>query len=510
VTPAAPTSHNEATSPSVTQPSQNLQSGESLTIRHIDKPSLQTEVGDAVDSTQIDQLDDGLQDSEGDMITMPLSSPISTSSPPLSITAPAIPSIPASTIISDSKTPTLSEPSTSAQSLLKNVKSSLIKSKQVKKVNDGIPTPTVNERPLRQAAASSWKDGPARFRHTAYCITVNAALKDDTKHDSAVQAIKDEIVSMVNGDVMTPISCNQISPSERRNIILTHMFLKGKNRSDGQYDKMKRRLVDNGNFESPDHIEDTYAPTANPISVLTVLNIAAANGSLISSYDINSAFLQTPIPESEKLIHVKVPSSIAKFWVNWYPNYKKQLHSDGSLYFKLNRYLYGLCEAPNRFNNMLHHKLVDMEFKRSKAVNSLYVSQTPNGRLTVAVHVDDILLTSTSRELQKLFESKLQSQFEITTLHDNISYIGLYISQVENELLITQSKHKQDLVSKYKFTNISKYPKTPAGPDLFTTDTTSGTIDKSAYLSLLMSLMYIGRYFDVNLLSCDQELRPFG
>jgi len=117
----------------------------------------------------------------------------------------------------------------------------------------------------------------------------------------------------------------------------------------------------------------------------------------------------------------------------------------------------------------------------------------PNGRLTVAVHVDDLLLTSTSRELQKWFEEELRSQFEITMQYDNISYIGLNVSQNKNELLITQTKHIKDLVKRYNVTNMRKYPKTPTGSNLLSTDTKSGLVDKSTYLSLIMSLIYIGR-----------------
>jgi hypothetical protein len=142
---------------------------------------------------------------------------------------------------------------------------------------------------------------------------------------------------------------------------------------------------------------------------------------------------------------------------------------------------------------MLHNKLVEMGFARSKADECLYVKKATEGLLTVAVHVDDLLLTAPTRALQEWFEIELQSQFEITMQHGNLSYIGLNITQRKDEILITQDKHIQELIKKYNFSNLRKYPKTPAGSDLFTDDNDSIPIDKSTYLSIIMSLMYIGR-----------------
>jgi len=271
------------------------------------------------------------------------------------------------------------------------------------------------------------------------------------------------------------------------------MFLKEKYKSDGSFDRLKARLVANGKFESPESLTDTYAPTVNPISVMTILNIAAAKGHLISAYDIKSAFLMTKV-HGDKRYHVKLPSYISKLWVRWYPNHKAYLHSDGCIYFTLNKYLYGLCEAPNRFNNLLTDYLVNtMGFKKGKSDPCLYTRITKEGTLYVAIHVDDILLSASTRELQQQFEEMLAKQFDITTQRDNISYLGLNISKKNKELHITQDKHIKELVEKYGYSNLNKYPKTPTAADFLTDVPDSPLVDKSRYLSLIMSLMNIGR-----------------
>ena len=362
------------------------------------------------------------------------------------------------------------------------------------------PSPTIqpqessSTRPQRHVTAKSWKDGPVHLRdYLAFRMSLQSALRDNDRKDAAMNAVKEEVDNMMDMKVMTALKYQDIPKHNRGNIIPLHMFLKEKYKSDGSFDRLKARLVANGNFESPESLSDTYAPTVNPISVMTVLNVAAAKGHLISAYDIKSAFLMTKIL-GNKSYHVKLPSNISKHWINWYPNHRKYLHSDGCIYFKLNKYLYGLCEAPNRFNNMLTDYLVNvMGFKKCKADPCLYTLTTKDGIMYVAIHVDDILLSSPTRELQQHFEEMLAKRFEITTQRDNISYLGLNISKKNNCLHITQDKHIKELVEKYEYDNLLKYPKTPTAADFLSEDPDSPLVDKSKYLSLIMSLMYIGR-----------------
>ena len=355
------------------------------------------------------------------------------------------------------------------------------------------PTPiTSGSRPHRQASMQTWKDGPVKLRYCAYRLTINAALKDDTMRPSALSAINEEIKSMMDQNVMTPIRYSDIPSSPRRSIIPLHMFLKEKYKSDGTFDKLKARLVANGNFESPSSLSNTYAPTVNPISVMTILNIAASENRLISSYDIKSAFLMTPVTNG-KTYYVKVPANVAQYWIQSYPHLTSFLHSDSSLYFTLNKYLYGLCEAPSRFNDMLHTHLSSAGFQRTQEDACLYTKATPDGTLTAAVHVDDILLTSPTKARQLWFESELEKHFEITKQYDNLSYLGLNIQSRDNSIFITQDKHISELINRYDLQHLSKFPPTPVSSDFRTRDPSSPPFDKSKFLSLVMSLMYIGR-----------------
>jgi len=102
-----------------------------------------------------------------------------------------------------------------------------------------------------------------------------------------------------------------------------------------------------------------------------------------------------------------------------------------------------------------------MGFAPVEADQCLYTKKTPTGTLIAAVHVDDILLSSTSKSHQRWFERKLEEKFELTKQYDNLSYLGLNIVRKKGGLLVTQDKHIQELSKKYEFDKLSTYPSTP-------------------------------------------------
>lgn len=135
-----------------------------------------------------------------------------------------------------------------------------------------------------------------------------------------------------------------------------------------------------------------------------------------------------------------------------------------------------------------------MGFTPVTADPCLYTKKTQTGTLIAAVHVDDILLSSTSKFHQRWFEKKLEERFELTKQYDNLSYLGLNVVKKNNGLLVTQDKHIQELSKKYEFDKLSTYPSTPTGTNFLINDPDSPPVDRTKYLSVIMSLMYIGRF----------------
>ena len=139
------------------------------------------------------------------------------------------------------------------------------------------PAPSSTTRPRRAAASKLWRDGPAKLRNISYRMTSRRALIDNTHKKTALAAVKEAIDNMITRKVMKPIKYEDLRKGQMRNIIPMHMFLKERFRSDGSFDRWKARLVANGNHQSPDTIGNTYAPTVNPITVMTLINLTATS-----------------------------------------------------------------------------------------------------------------------------------------------------------------------------------------------------------------------------------------
>lgn len=380
--------------------------------------------------------------------------------------------------------------------------------------------PPVTSRPVRGARQQTWKDGPAKSRRAytahmarifndphgplavlAYRMSLKQALQDPTRRMSTLQAAEAEIHSMENGDVSIMVHYRDIARDKRHLIVPAHMFIKDKHKADGSFDKTKARLVANGDRQHPDSVGETFSPTVNQISVFSLLNIAAANGSELSAYDIKSAFLVTPVDRTKKEIYLRIPREVAALWIRLYPERAQYLDSNGCLYVLLNKFIYGLQEASHEFHALLRKKLLTMGFKPTRADRCVFVKHTPQGIIAASTHVDDILLVSPNPKLRTWFETELQKSFEIVCQRDNISYLGMNIvyDRDKRTIEVSQSGAIRELVKKYGCDNLRKHPTTPATAALFQESADRTPCDKKEFLSLVMSMMYIARLtrFDI-------------
>jgi len=380
-------------------------------------------------------------------------------------------------------------------------------------------TTTTTTRQLRDRASYlSGKDGTRIFRNSskysrayrahckqiindphgplkvlAYRISIRSALMDKTRRASAKQAVDDEIRNIEESSTFEFVQYDDIDPEDRPNIIPMFMFLKDKFKADGSFDKTKGRLCVEGNHQNPDLVGDTFSPTVNPISVFTQLQITVKEALLLSSYDVKGAFLTTPMEEG-KVVYCRIPRDVVSHWIQLYPERAQYVH-DGYIYVSLNKYMYGLRESPGAFNRNLDSVLKDMGFKALAADTCMYVKTMDTGRMIVSTHVDDLLVSSPSAKCRKWFEDELRKvNFDITTQYENISYLGMQIEYQKQEAVIKVSQigYAKDIVDK-NLRGLRKPPPTPCVEDIVGEHIDSPRTDKHAYLSAVMSIMYLAR-----------------
>ena len=325
--------------------------------------------------------------------------------------------------------------------------------------------------------------------------SLETALKDPKRAPSVRKSICAEIENLDKPGVLKPIKRKNIPKDFQRGIIGVHMFHKEKYKADGSFDKDKCRLVLLSNLRDPETIGDTICPTVNPISVMVQLNLAAVeSGTTISAYDIKSAFLETRIKDGKRMF-IRVNPKVAKHWLDRFPERKKWLEPDGCLYFELESYVYGLHEASHEFNSLLDQQLKKIGFVASKVDECLYVKKVKEGRIILSVHVDDMLLTAPNKKWQQWFEQAMGKYFTLVAQHNQVSYLGMMIKKdKKGNVTVNQHGFLDNILKKYGCDDLRKAPTTPADDKLMTSDPDSPPADKSKYLSLVMTLMYLARF----------------
>jgi hypothetical protein len=231
----------------------------------------------------------------------------------------------------------------------------------------------------------------------------------------------------------------------------------------------------------------------NPISFFIMMAFAATKPAYqLVAYDIKGAFLNSPIA-GDTYVYVKAEKELAQWFVQRYAYLESWLNGDGSLTFRLLRYLYGLQESPLAWNKTLHEKLTSLGFTRSKADSCLYVKTAPEGKVYLTVHVDDMMLTYPTGSVRTWFETNVTKWYTLVIQDTDITYLGMSVSKTIDGIRVHQGGYIDSLVDKFG-----------ASPDAGCTSPTGSTflqdndkdvsVNATKYLGLIMSLMYLARF----------------
>ena len=175
--------------------------------------------------------------------------------------------------------------------------------------------------------------------------------------DSANMAMHDELKQLIDMGTFIPV------PIDRK-IIPSFIFFKEKFRADGSFDKWKARLVAGGNFVDTSLSGDISAQVVNPITVMTMLSVAATSRYDIITADVKSAFLIPELSEEpSELTYIRVDKKLAGLIVGIKPQWSVLLNRDGTLTMKLLKALYGLPLAAFKWLTHLNETPIKLGFE---------------------------------------------------------------------------------------------------------------------------------------------------
>jgi hypothetical protein len=283
----------------------------------------------------------------------------------------------------------------------------------------------------------------------AFTMTVRAALRE--RGEEARPVIMQELKQMCDKKVWHAIDIQGLTRAERKAIIRSSMFLKDKYLASGAFEKFKARLVAGGDGQDKELYENLSSPTAATSSVLSVAAIAASENRHVVTVDIGGAFLNADMEPTGVKVHMRLDKIMTSMLVQIDKSYSPFVMPDGCMIVQLDKALYGCVEAASLWYKNLRSKLVAWGFTENPYDLCVFNKVGRDGKqITVALHVDDLLVTCENLKTIDSFGAYLDSQYPQTTVRRGkvIDYIGMTFDfSTPGEVKVTMDNCVDDLLS---------------------------------------------------------------
>jgi hypothetical protein len=252
-----------------------------------------------------------------------------------------------------------------------------------------------------------------KLEHVAAAnISVKKALTSDRAKESR-DAILDEIKTMIDYNVGYFQKFEDIPHDSKSQILRTFMFLTNKETPDGRFERVKARLVVNGTQQNKALYDLISSATVNTASVLLLMNIASFYRCRMTSYDIKGAFLNAQFQSGKnENIYIRIDADVAKIWCEQDDSAIHYLQADGTLILLLDKFIYGLKQAPLKFQEHLTKCLSRAGYNQLLNDPCVYIKRSKTKFSMLSVHVDDILQISNCDDMINDLYNELTKEYK--------------------------------------------------------------------------------------------------
>ena len=203
----------------------------------------------------------------------------------------------------------------------------------------------------------------------------------------------------------------------------------------------------------------------------------------IDAFDFNSAYLNGELGE-DKEIYMEEP-----------PGYET---SGEDSIKRLQKAIYRLKQAGQKWYDALTHVLTDIGFRVSSADPGVFVACKGEHILILAAHVDDCIITRSSPRLIQDFKQKLNDCYALTDLRPVNWLLGIKVTrdQEAQTILLSQKGYISSILAQFNLQD-AKAVNTPMLPsatyskeDCPANDTKHACMARVPYHEAIGSLMY--------------------
>lgn len=301
-------------------------------------------------------------------------------------------------------------------------------------------------------------DEPGSFKH---------AVKDDNWK----QAMEQEMESIKENDTW---ELTKLPPGKK--IIGLKWVYKLKKDAEGRIVRYKARLVAKGYAQEQGvDYDEVYAPVTRLETVRLLLALSAKKNWGVHHLDVKTAFLNGDIKED---VYVAQPEGFEK------------TGKEGFVY-KLKKALYGLRQAPRAWYAKLSSYLEKLGFVKCPYEPAVYVRKEHDEMLIVAVYVDDLLITGSSKTMINKFKAEMNQRFQMNDLGRLSYYLGIEVEQKDGCIVLKQSGYARKILEKVGMMecNPTTYPMDPKV--LITSDESGEAVDATMFKSMVGGLRYL-------------------
>ncbi|KAG7579132.1 Reverse transcriptase RNA-dependent DNA polymerase [Arabidopsis thaliana x Arabidopsis arenosa] len=199
-------------------------------------------------------------------------------------------------------------------------------------------------------------------------------------------------------------------------------------KANGSVNKYKERLVAKGYVQQHSiDFEEAFAPVARIKTIRLLIALVATKGWEMHYLDVKTAFLNEDLNE---VVYISQPEG----FIN---------QGEENRVYKFHKALYGLRQAPRAWSVKLDHVLKKMSFKRSVKESSIYLKKTEKDILILAIYVDDLFVTGTTREVIDQFTKDMSREVEMSDIGKLTYYLDIEVLQGADGIQIKQERYAQ-------------------------------------------------------------------
>ena len=309
-----------------------------------------------------------------------------------------------------------------------------------------------------------------------------------------LKALVKELKQLKDKDVFEPIHLYKLMERanfSKKSILSMKTFLKEKRDL-----SIKGRAVAGGHRQNKkvyDVLKELNSNTVKHESILIIFCIAISEHRIIVTADIVGAYLNALI---EKDVYMKFDVYESELLCKMYPEFLQFMNADDNcLYVKLKKALYGCIESAKLFYLHLRKILIEYGFSVNPYDECVFnFVDNDSNVITVATHVDDLLITCTNEStLSKFTEYIKNSFYDVKFNYGNKhQYLGVNVLYDTDYIEFDMKTELQKIANDYKNVKLSKIP---ADNDFFKISSNEflGSENIEKFHSFVAKLLYVAR-----------------